>query len=76
MMDDSQLTYRNFQSKYLSLTLTPLDNTITIKAWKNDNTRDHVLKDCLAILKQMKQSPDVTQDLPQFVELYNSLVYS
>ena len=28
-----------------------IDNTINIKAWRNDNPRDHVLKDCLAILK-------------------------
>ena len=28
-----------------------LENTINIKPWKNDNSRDHVLKDCLAIIK-------------------------
>lgn len=64
MVDDSVTTFRNFKF-----------NTINIKAWKNDNSRDHVLKDCLAILKQMLYSHDVTQDLPQFVELYNSLIY-
>ena len=64
ILDDSLTTYRNFQN-----------NTINIKPWKNDYPRDHVLKDCLAILKQMRHSNDVTYDLPQFVELYNSLVY-
>ena len=54
--------------------LSYIENTINIKPWKNDNPRDHVLKDCLAIIKQMRHSQDVRQDLPQFVELYNSLI--
>lgn len=40
MLDDSPSTYRNFKN-----------NTINIRPWRNDNNRDHVLKDCLAILK-------------------------
>jgi len=53
MVDDSFTTFKNFKF-----------NTINIKPWKNDNSRDHVLKDCLAILKQMRYSVDVTSDLP------------
>ena len=50
------------------------DNVISIRPWRNDNQRDHVLKDCLAIVKQMRHSKNVSKDLPQFVELYNSLI--
>ena len=62
MLDDSPITFNRFSR-----------NVIKVKAWRNDNKRDNILKDCLAILRQMRFSHDVRVDLPQFLELYRNL---
>lgn len=44
MIDDIDKKEQSNSSFYMK-------NLISIKPWKNDNHRDHVLKDCLAIIR-------------------------
>lgn len=57
MIDDIDQTEQCNSNSYKN-------NLISIKPWRNENHRDHLLKDCLAIIRQMLHSKNVNKDLP------------